>query len=116
MRGVGWRGGSEGWCRTPQCADTTYPRQTSPCLPHVPPPLPLSPSPPHPHPHPQWHDDYNYFKNMVKDYEVMYQNVINTAFDGVSHVSDGVALLEIFYSLAKRDAIRQCVEKKTADV
>ena len=64
----------------------------------------------------KWHDDYNYFKNMVKDYEVMYQNVINTAFDGVSHVSDGVALLEIFYSLAKRDAIRQCVEKKTADV
>ena len=64
----------------------------------------------------KWHDDYNYFKSNVKDYEVRYQNVINTAFEGVSHVSDGVALLEIFYSLAKRDAVRQCVEKKTADI
>ena len=64
----------------------------------------------------RWHDDYNYFKNSVKDLEVMYTNVLNTAFDGVAHVADGIALLEIFYSLAKRDAIQRCVEKKTVDV
>ena len=60
----------------------------------------------------RWHDDYNYFKNSVKDLEVMYTNVLNTAFDGVAHVADGIALLEIFYSLAKRDAIQRCVEKR----
>ena len=64
----------------------------------------------------KWHDDYNFFKNQVKDLEVMYTNVMNTAFDGTSHVKDGVALLETFYMLAKRDAIRQCVEKKTAEI
>ncbi|GMH50243.1 hypothetical protein TrRE_jg3287 [Triparma retinervis] len=64
----------------------------------------------------RWHDDYNYFKNGVKDLEVMYANVITTAFDGVAQVSAGVILLEIFYSLAKRLGIKRCVEKKTADI
>jgi len=64
----------------------------------------------------RWHDDYNFFKNGVKDLEVMYANVITTAFDGVTQVSAGVILLEIFYSLAKRLSIKRCVEKKTADI
>mmetsp|Transcript_14527 Transcript_14527/g.44830 ORF Transcript_14527/g.44830 Transcript_14527/m.44830 type:complete len:256 (-) Transcript_14527:12622-13389(-) len=63
-----------------------------------------------------WHDDYNVFKNSVKDLEVMYTNVMNTAFEGVKRVSDAVAILEIYYSLAKRDAIKRCVEKKTVDM
>lgn len=63
-----------------------------------------------------WHDDYNVFKNSVKDLEVMYTNVMNTAFEGVTRVSEAVAVLEIFYSLAKRDAIQRCVEKKTVDM
>ena len=64
----------------------------------------------------KWHDDYNFFKNGVKDLEVMYTNVINTAFEGVTQVSSGVVLLEIFYSLAKRESIKRCVEKKTAEI
>ena len=64
----------------------------------------------------KWHDDYNYFKNGVKDLEVMYANVVNTAFDGISQVSAGVVLLEIFYSLAKRETIKRCVEKKTEQI
>lgn len=52
----------------------------------------------------------------VKDLEVMYTNVIGTAFEGVQRIPDCVALLEIFYSLAKLDAIKRCVEKKTAEV
>ena len=64
----------------------------------------------------KWHDDYNYFKNGVKDLEVMYQNVIKTAFDDVTQVSAGVVLLEIFYSLAKRESIKRFVEKKTAEI
>ncbi|GMI05338.1 hypothetical protein TrVE_jg1168 [Triparma verrucosa] len=64
----------------------------------------------------KWHDDYNFFKNGVKDLEVMYQNVIKTAFDDVAQVSAGVVLLEIFYSLAKRESIKRCVEKKTAEI
>jgi len=63
-----------------------------------------------------WHDDYNVFKNSIKDLEVMYTNVMNTSFEGVSRVSDAVSVLEIFYALAKRDAIQRCVEKKTVDM
>ena len=40
-----------------------------------------------------WHDDYNVFKNSVKDLEVMYTNVMNTAFEGVTRVSEAVAVL-----------------------
>ena len=32
----------------------------------------------------RWHDDYNAFKNSLKDLEVMFQNVLNTAFEGAS--------------------------------
>eukprot|EP00752_Nemacystus_decipiens_P009956 g8879.t1 len=56
----------------------------------------------------RWHDDYNSFK------DVMYTNVINTAFEGITRITDAVALLEIFYTLARRDAIKQTCLKKTA--
>ncbi|CAB1114177.1 unnamed protein product [Ectocarpus sp. CCAP 1310/34] len=62
----------------------------------------------------RWHDDYNSFKDVVKDLEVMYTNVINTAFEGITRIIDAVALLEIFYTLARRDAIKQACLKKTA--
>ncbi|CAM9297171.1 unnamed protein product, partial [Ectocarpus sp. 12 AP-2014] len=62
----------------------------------------------------RWHDDYNSFKDVVKDLEVMYTNVINTAFEGITRITDAVALLEIFYTLARRDAIKQACLKKTA--
>ncbi|KAI9197259.1 dynein heavy chain and region D6 of dynein motor-domain-containing protein [Polychytrium aggregatum] len=64
----------------------------------------------------RWHDDYNNFKQCVKDLEVMTQNVIISAFEGVSTVEASVELLEIFHHLAKREAIKRTVEKKTADV
>ena len=46
----------------------------------------------------------------------MMQNVIVSAFEGANSVEAGVELLDIFQHLAKRDAIRRTVEKKTADV
>ncbi|KAI8821286.1 dynein heavy chain and region D6 of dynein motor-domain-containing protein [Fimicolochytrium jonesii] len=63
----------------------------------------------------RWHDDYNTFKQGVKDLEVMMQNTISSAFDGATTVEACVELLEIFHHLAKREAIKRTVEKKTAD-
>ncbi|CAM9866584.1 unnamed protein product, partial [Discosporangium mesarthrocarpum] len=63
----------------------------------------------------RWHNDYNSFKNVVKDLEVLYTNVINTGFEGLTRITDAVALLEVFYTLARRDAIKQTCLKKTAD-
>ena len=64
----------------------------------------------------QWHDDYNAFKQGIKDLEVMMQNVIVGAFDSVLTVEAQVELLEIFHHLAKRETIKRTVERKVADV
>ncbi|KNC97489.1 uncharacterized protein SPPG_07404 [Spizellomyces punctatus DAOM BR117] len=64
----------------------------------------------------RWHDDYNSFKQGVKDLEVMMQNTITSAFEGATTVETSVELLEIFHHLAKREAIKRTVEKKTADI
>ncbi|ORZ33974.1 dynein heavy chain and region D6 of dynein motor-domain-containing protein [Catenaria anguillulae PL171] len=64
----------------------------------------------------RWHDDYNAFKQAVKDLEVMMQNVIASAFEGATTVQTRVDLLELFSYLAKRDGIKRTVERKTADV
>ncbi|KAI9224867.1 dynein heavy chain and region D6 of dynein motor-domain-containing protein [Blastocladiella britannica] len=64
----------------------------------------------------RWHDDYNSFKQAVKDLEVMLQNVITSAFDAATTVQIKVELLEIFSYIAKRDGIKRIVERKTVDV
>lgn len=43
----------------------------------------------------------------------MYTNVINNAFEGITRIPDAVALLEIFYTLARRDMIKQTCLKRT---
>lgn len=63
----------------------------------------------------QWHDDYNVFKSGVKDLEVMMTNVIMLAFDCVTSLESHEELLEAFQSMAKRESIRRCVEKKTSE-
>jgi len=35
---------------------------------------------------PRWHEDFNSFKNGMKDLDVMYENIINLAFDSISTV------------------------------
>lgn len=62
-----------------------------------------------------WHDDYNHFKGDVKDLEVMYNLVINAAFEHNATVPEGVALVETFYRQAKREAIIRFVKRKAAD-
>ncbi|KAJ1500498.1 hypothetical protein HMI54_010789 [Coelomomyces lativittatus] len=64
----------------------------------------------------RWHDDYNVFKQAVKDLDIMFQNVIHTAFEASTTIESRVELLEIFSFLAKRDGIKRCVERKTADL
>lgn len=52
----------------------------------------------------------------MKDLEVMMQNLIISAFEDSNTVVSGVELLDIFHHLAKRDAVKRTVEKKTTDV
>ena len=64
----------------------------------------------------KWHDDYNAFKNGVKDLEMMMQNVITSAFETVTTVDQGLQTLEAFHHLAKRDAIKRAVQNKASYV
>lgn len=63
-----------------------------------------------------WHDDYNRFRAGVKDLEVMMKNAINTAFETVTTVEQGVEILDVFCHLSSREAIRRTIDKKTVDV
>lgn len=56
-----------------------------------------------------WHDEYNKFKAGVKDLEVMVQNVINSGFDVISTVQEGVELLEVFAHLTTREVSLNCL-------
>ncbi|XP_076145705.1 dynein axonemal heavy chain 2 [Alosa pseudoharengus] len=63
-----------------------------------------------------WHDDYNRFRAGVKDLEVMMQNLINSAFETVNTVEEGVQLLDVFQHLSAREAIKRTIDRKTVDV
>lgn len=52
----------------------------------------------------------------MKDLEVMMVNVINTAFDTVTTVEQGVELLDVFMHLSSREAIKRTLDKKTIQV
>ena len=62
----------------------------------------------------RWHDDYHHFKNTVKDLEVMFTNIIVSAYDNNTTITEGVILIETFHKLAKREAVKRCVERKAA--
>ena len=64
----------------------------------------------------KWHDDYNNFKAGMKELDNRYENIIILAFKNVTTVEQGVELLEAFYYLAKRNSIRQSVQKKAQQV
>lgn len=48
--------------------------------------------------------------------EVMVINVINSAFDTINYVEQGVEILDSFMHLSAREAIRRTIDKKTVEV
>jgi dynein heavy chain len=63
-----------------------------------------------------WHDEYGLFKQAIKDLEVMMQNIVQMAMEDKGMLTRSLEMLEIFHSLAKREAIRRTVEKKASEV
>jgi len=64
----------------------------------------------------QWNKDYNKFKLKLKDFESHFISIIKSAFEGVNTVLQGVEMLEAFETLAKREAIKQAVQKMASEV
>ena len=48
--------------------------------------------------------------------EVMMINVINSIFDSVTYVEQGVEILDAFMHLSARETIRRMIDKKTVEV
>uniref|UniRef100_A0A3Q0KTZ4 Dynein axonemal heavy chain 2 n=1 Tax=Schistosoma mansoni TaxID=6183 RepID=A0A3Q0KTZ4_SCHMA len=63
-----------------------------------------------------WHDNYNRFRIGVKDLEVMMQNAINTAFETVTTLQQGVEILDIFAHLRSRETIRRTIDNRTNEL
>nr|AML30862.1 axonemal inner arm dynein heavy chain 6 [Marsilea vestita] len=59
----------------------------------------------------KWHDDYNQFKDGVKDLEVMMQNIMFMAFRHAASLSESIELMEAFKLMARRRPICMCVEQ-----
>ena len=63
-----------------------------------------------------WHEEFSKFRTAVKELEVMVQNLIQSAFETVRSVDDGVMLLDVFGHFSAREAIKRTIDKKTVDV
>ncbi|KAM9425745.1 dynein axonemal heavy chain 2 [Pholidichthys leucotaenia] len=63
-----------------------------------------------------WSSEFNRFCALVKDLEMMVQNLIDSVFKTVKTVEEGVRLLDIFRPLSTREAIKRAVEEKTEEV
>uniref|UniRef100_A0A3Q1IX48 Dynein axonemal heavy chain 2 n=1 Tax=Anabas testudineus TaxID=64144 RepID=A0A3Q1IX48_ANATE len=63
-----------------------------------------------------WSNEFNKFQALVKDLEMMMQNLIHSVFKTVNTVEEGVRLLDDFRPMSTREAIKRTTEKKMDEV
>ncbi|KAK7909360.1 hypothetical protein WMY93_014044 [Mugilogobius chulae] len=59
-----------------------------------------------------WRYEFTRFGALIKDLEMTAQNLINSVFEPVNLVDEGVRLLDTFRPMSSREAIRRCIELK----
>ncbi|XP_040887758.1 dynein heavy chain 2, axonemal [Toxotes jaculatrix] len=64
----------------------------------------------------KWCNEFNKFRALVKDLDMMLQNLINSVFKTVNTVEEGVWLLDIFRPMSTREAIKRTTEEKVEEV
>ncbi|XP_071333968.1 dynein axonemal heavy chain 2 [Trachinotus anak] len=63
-----------------------------------------------------WCSEFNKFRALVKDLEMMMQNQINSVFKTVKTVEEGMRLLDIFRPMSSREGIKRTIEEKAEEV
>ncbi|XP_070785989.1 dynein axonemal heavy chain 2 [Enoplosus armatus] len=63
-----------------------------------------------------WCNEFNRFRALIKDLEMMMQNLISSVFKTVNTVEEGVRLLDIFRPMSTREAIKRTTEEKVEEV
>ncbi|XP_062301425.1 dynein axonemal heavy chain 2 [Scomber scombrus] len=63
-----------------------------------------------------WCNEFNKFRALIKDLEMMMQNLINSLFKTVNTMEEGLRLLDIFRPMSTRKAIKRTTEEKVEEV
>ncbi|XP_053613118.1 dynein axonemal heavy chain 2 isoform X1 [Plodia interpunctella] len=65
---------------------------------------------------PSWYDDVLQFRTVVKDIEIIIENLVESVFEGVNHVEEAVVALYSLNNYSKRKSLRRIFKRKTAEV
>ncbi|KAG7305948.1 hypothetical protein JYU34_008511 [Plutella xylostella] len=65
---------------------------------------------------PSWYDDILQFRTVIKDIEIIIENLMESVFEGVNHVEEAVIALFSLNNYSKRKNLKRIFKKKTADV
>ncbi|XP_046962283.1 dynein axonemal heavy chain 2 [Vanessa cardui] len=65
---------------------------------------------------PSWYDDILQFRTVIKDIEIIIENLVETVFEGVNHVEEAVVALYSLHNYSKRKNLRRIFKRKTAEV
>ncbi|KAM3963696.1 LOW QUALITY PROTEIN: dynein heavy chain 2, axonemal kl-2 [Aphomia sociella] len=65
---------------------------------------------------PSWYDDVLQFRGVIKDIEIIIENLVETVFEGVNHVEEAVVALYSLNNYSKRKNLRRIFKRKTAEV
>uniref|UniRef100_A0A4W6ECP9 Dynein axonemal heavy chain 2 n=1 Tax=Lates calcarifer TaxID=8187 RepID=A0A4W6ECP9_LATCA len=63
-----------------------------------------------------WCNEFNKFRALIKDLEILMQFLINSVFKTVNTVEEGVRLLDIFRPMSTQEAIKRTTEEKAEEV
>ncbi|CAG4999301.1 unnamed protein product [Parnassius apollo] len=65
---------------------------------------------------PAWYDDILHFRTVIKDIEIIIENLVESVFEGVNHVEEAVVALYSLHNYSKRKKLRRIFKRKTAEV
>lgn len=65
---------------------------------------------------PAWYDDILQFRTVIKDIEIIIENLVESVFEGVNHVEEAVVALFSLNNYSKRKSLKRIFKKKTAEV
>ncbi|RVE54736.1 hypothetical protein evm_000503 [Chilo suppressalis] len=65
---------------------------------------------------PSWYDEVLHFRTIIKDIEIIIENLVETVFEGVNHVEEAVIALYSLNSYSKRKNLKRIFKRKTAEV
>ncbi|KAJ8721222.1 hypothetical protein PYW07_001997 [Mythimna separata] len=65
---------------------------------------------------PSWYDDILAFRVIIKDIEIIIENLVDTVFEGVNHVEEAVVALYSLNNYSKRKNLKRVFKRKTAEM